>query len=236
MMSQTVQGCTDSVANFIGQCIVRKIIIKLCGLSEMNGHCGTILAIVNEGESQSIEDSFAKGTVKLRVSVGGVDDGPLSSTAGTTVLVHPHNCMRLMLPQYQFRYDAGPLPAAYRLQVFKCGAPFALEYGVRTLESIPAGQFVCTYWGKTELNLKVSKQWGFDLRSDFSSKYTIYVESQSADRLCLGLDNMAVDPHTEGNLARWINCSCSPFFFDLVVTTFQHLFGIRMLHGEAPRH
>jgi hypothetical protein len=26
------------------------------------------------------------------------------------------------------------------------------------------------------------------------------------------------------------------FFFDLVVTTFQHLFGIRMLHGEAPRH
>jgi hypothetical protein len=69
---------------------------------------------------------------------------------------------------------------------------------------------VCTYWGKTELNLKVSKQWGFDDRSDFSSKYTIYVESQSADRLCLGLDNMAVDPHTEGNLARWINCSCSP--------------------------
>jgi hypothetical protein len=49
-----------------------------------------------------------------------------------------------------FTYDAGPWPAAFALQVCRVGAVDSLGFGVRTLEPIKAGQYVCSYWGEYE--------------------------------------------------------------------------------------
>ena len=47
-----------------------------------------------------------------------------------------------------FRYDAGPKPAAFALQVYRAGAIDSLGFGVRTLQKISRGDFVLAYWGE----------------------------------------------------------------------------------------
>lgn len=132
-------------------------------------------------------------TVKFTVHL---DDVP------TKIDVLLHNCLRLKPHEFRFQYAAGPRPAAYKLQVFKSGAPGGLGYGVRTLENIRKGDFVCTYWGT-----RAARGDNVDPTRNFT--FTLYISivpvgDYPADRRWR--DDIGVNAMVVGNVARWINC------------------------------
>ena len=123
----------------------------------------------------------------------------------TNVDVLLHNCLRLKPPAFRFQYTVGPRPAAFKVQVFKSGAPGGLGYGVRTLENIRKGDFVCTYWGTRE------NRDGY--RSPTRNyEYTIIVQLMRREGECASTvsrwgEEIGVNAMVIGNVGRWINCS-----------------------------
>ena len=60
-----------------------------------------------------------------------------------------HSQLPEQLVQGTFRYDAGPWPAAFALQVCRAGEVTCGQgFGVSTLEPIRRGSYVCSYWGE----------------------------------------------------------------------------------------
>ena len=119
-----------------------------------------------------------------------------------------HFCTALppAIASSQFEYDAGPVPAAYMLQVFRYGSDgvLGIGYGVRALEPIEKGAFVLLYWGQYS-------------RADHPGplKYQQYTENAALRTLhqyrlvfCGTVDPLlGIDASKTGNVARWINHS-----------------------------
>lgn len=151
----------------------------------------------------------------------------------TDMGVKLHNCFRLKLPEHQFVYDVGPRPAAFKLQVFKCGARGGRGYGVRPLERIPAGAFICTYWGKTTVDYPKS-----DSYFQGSTTYTLHVHTKpiAGSSVSPPFQTMCVNSELTGNVSRWINCSSDaanvePRFFECDHPRVNHLvIGFYALH------
>lgn len=104
----------------------------------------------------------------------------------------PEACESLYLGDGDFVYDAGPRPCPWMLQIFRSGAPQFWHYGLRTLEPVSKGAFVCAYWGK---HARVK---GVLCRVDTQRMYRLTVSME-------GEPPFTVDPTSSGNLARWIN-------------------------------
>lgn len=98
-----------------------------------------------------------------------------------------------------FIYDSGPRPCPWLMQIFRAGAPGALNYGLRTLEPIPKGAFVCTYWGLYR---------SFNPNDDGANHpYAVQVQAYDDEPAANDLGPFWVDAGQRGNLARWINDS-----------------------------
>ena len=143
----------------------------------------------------------------------------------TDMGVKLHNCFRLKLPEHQFTYDVGPRPAAFKLQVFKCGAQGGRGYGVRPLERIPTGAFICTYWGKTTVDYPKAAAF-----KQGSSTYTLHVGTEpiAGSSSNPPFRTMCVNADQTGNMSRWINCSSDapnvePRFFECDHPSVNHL-------------
>ena len=122
----------------------------------------------------------------------------------------------------RFVYDAGPIPATVKLQIFRRGRLTGLGYGLRVLQDVPKGQMVITYWG--QYHAFTMKRWqrfrfdgyepsmstleavagghfraGDEVRSGIERYWLTYHEEQG--------EGFSVNPFNSGNAARWINHS-----------------------------
>ena len=115
-----------------------------------------------------------------------------------------------------FQYDAGPVKAPVRLQIFRCGSQQG--YGLRVLEEVAAGAMVSTYWGRYAVDPYAVRQ-----QSGIDATYVLSVSRRDpwSDQ-CPGQDQWSgsvagsdpwpdfiVDGRFTGNGARWINHSTS---------------------------
>mmetsp|Transcript_4240 Transcript_4240/g.9322 ORF Transcript_4240/g.9322 Transcript_4240/m.9322 type:complete len:558 (+) Transcript_4240:329-2002(+) len=128
---------------------------------------------------------------------------------GSTELLSemPKACIELHGNTGKFIYDAGPWPSPWLLQIFRAGAPgkFAgKHYGIRTLQDIPQGAFVCAYWGETRA-MTGSDQPGRLPCSRYGLRVTTLTPESTTEGHCAS--RFVVDPARRGNLARWINFS-----------------------------
>ena len=122
-----------------------------------------------------------------------------------------------------FRYEAGPWPAAFALQVYRAGGPMpGLGFGVRTLEPIGEGDVVCHYWGDYQwrdepVHVAEAQNYGegvpeptpYTLFGDGHDRHTRSVSpSEVAVRGFVnptGIGQFRIDASSFGNVARWIN-------------------------------
>ena len=122
-----------------------------------------------------------------------------------------------------FRYEAGPWPAAFALQVCRAGGPMpGLGFGVCTLEPIGEGDFVCSYWGdyqSREAPDLAAEAQNFGEGVPEPTPYTLFGDGH--DRWCrcvspsevavrgfvhpTGISQFRIDASSFGNVARWIN-------------------------------
>ena len=111
----------------------------------------------------------------------------------------PDACVSIFSGDEDFVYEAGPRPCPWMLQIFRSGAPKSRHYGLRTLESIREGDFVCAYWGEYEKFEELESC--RNSRSQDSSEHHAF-------RLRVAVESeppFTIDPTARGNLARWIN-------------------------------
>ena len=120
----------------------------------------------------------------------------------------------------KFTYDAGPLPAPTKVQVFRRGCLIGRGYGLRALQNISKGSLVIVYWGEyrlqtfhewlkdieAELEELMGEEWGEDYvrhleRVNYRKMYWLREPANSARPA------FSVDPATRGNAARWVNHS-----------------------------
>ncbi|KAH9382173.1 hypothetical protein HPB48_010452 [Haemaphysalis longicornis] len=87
----------------------------------------------------------------------------------------------------------------HRLQVFKTRAK---GFGVRALERIPCGSYVCSYAGEV-IGLDVARKRVARLDPDRDSNYVMVLREG-------GVTTLAVDPSGVGGVGRFLNHSCEP--------------------------
>ena len=105
-----------------------------------------------------------------------------------------------------FKYDAGPVPAAFPVQVFRVGSLYGRGYGLRVLQNVAAGSFIIAYWG-TYKSLGSS-------RANYDGKYDMKIARLDAPNTLKDVANKvswySVNAESIGNAARWINHSEDP--------------------------
>ena len=100
-----------------------------------------------------------------------------------------------------FVYDAGPLPAPTKVQVFRTPQPLnGMGFGLRTLQDVSEGALVIVYWGKYSVHTAPPPT-GANRRK---SCYTMSLAATDA------LPDFDIEPLKKGNAARWINHSKLP--------------------------
>jgi len=97
-----------------------------------------------------------------------------------------------------FVYDAGPLLAPTKVQVFRTHHPLnGMGFGLRTLQDVSKGALVIVYWGKYSVHIP-----GANLPPRYpQSCYTMTLAATDA------LPGFHIEPLKKGNAARWINHS-----------------------------
>ncbi|ESO95699.1 hypothetical protein LOTGIDRAFT_116536 [Lottia gigantea] len=88
-----------------------------------------------------------------------------------------------------------------KLEVFDAGIK---GLGLRTLEIIPRGTFVCEYAGEILTKSEAAKRCQNLLPSDMN--YLMVLQEHCSS----GLLQTFVDPKFKGNIGRWLNHSCQP--------------------------
>ncbi|KAI3875918.1 hypothetical protein MKW92_030487 [Papaver armeniacum] len=126
-------------------------------------------------------------------------------------------------------YECGPLckcPPSCHNRVSQHGIKFQLEifktkskgWGVRSLNSIPSGSFICEYTGEVLSEKEAEQKTGldeylYDLARRSSSNQTTEDDLQStsiSDENVEDEDGFTIDAREYGNVSRFINHSCSP--------------------------
>ena len=131
---------------------------------------------------------------------------------------------KLHEPLFDFEYDAGPLPAAVRLQIFRrrydrlSGFDFDVEwyprrrsaFGLRVLEDVPKGAFVLAYHG--EVYTGIGSTDVNELHAPPQSLPSLYKLYRWRHQFRFKVfpqghwsPGYAVDPTLRGNAARWIH-------------------------------
>ncbi|KAK7252705.1 hypothetical protein RIF29_36852 [Crotalaria pallida] len=130
-------------------------------------------------------------------------------------------------------YECGPFckcPSTCHNRVSQLGLKFQLEifktstrgWGVRSLNSIPSGSFICEYIGELLEEKEAEQRTGndeylFDIGNNFSSSTlwdglsTLMPDAQSSSLEVVKDDgSFTIDAAEYGNVGRFINHSCSP--------------------------
>lgn len=129
-------------------------------------------------------------------------------------------------------YECGPTckcPASCYNRVSQHGIKFQLEifktktrgWGVRSLNSIPSGSFICEYVGELLEDREAEERKGndeylFDIGSNYSDSSlwddlsTLMPDAHSSFHQVLPDTGFTIDAAQRGNIGRFINHSCSP--------------------------
>ena len=123
------------------------------------------------------------------------------------------------------------MPTRHLMQIFRSGMLGYLGYGVRILEAVKEGEFVCLYWGENGLGRAREER--------------LARGHKGVRKFVMGIDGLKVngqrhriDAMWVGNVARWINHSRDPNLKPRVVNheedqTLIGLFAVRDLQpGE----
>eukprot|EP00037_Helgoeca_nana_P019857 m.195004 g.195004 ORF g.195004 m.195004 type:complete len:525 (+) comp25029_c0_seq2:2614-4188(+) len=177
--------------------------VKLTGLNarpELNGALGTTVHTVTGADGAC--------RIKVRLRDGKhVSVRPTSCRArvgSSPILQNMHDVV--LQP---FRYDAGPWPCRYRLQIFRAGAlNTGKGFGVRALERIPKGNGVCTYWGPCTMvppgidpDSRAWREHPDNPNRSFGNRFLLTATDTDTNT------SVAINPQHTGNVGRWINCS-----------------------------
>ncbi|XP_026408960.1 histone-lysine N-methyltransferase, H3 lysine-9 specific SUVH5-like [Papaver somniferum] len=140
-----------------------------------------------------------------------------------------HNGALVELKHPQSVYECGPhckCPPSCRNRVSQHGIKFQLEifktkskgWGVRSLNSIPSGSFICEYTGEVLSEKEADQRTGndeylYDLGRIKSSNQTLCDDLQStsiSEENVEDEEGLTIDARGYGNVSRFINHSCSP--------------------------
>lgn len=106
------------------------------------------------------------------------------------------------------------------IQLMVVRSPTKSGWGVRTMQFIPRGSFVCEYLGKVITDPLLAEAMG--------REYDTHLESYLFDLDAYGIpDNemLTVDPSRVGNVSKYINHSCDPNLIQISIGTVKsHLF------------
>ncbi|CAK7356271.1 unnamed protein product [Dovyalis caffra] len=106
----------------------------------------------------------------------------------------------------------------FQLEIFKTGSR---GWGVRSLNSIPSGSFICEYAGELLEEKEAEQRTGndeylFDIGNQFNDNFlwdgltTLMPEAQSGADVEVQNSGFTIDAAQCGNVGRFINHSCSP--------------------------
>ncbi|KAL2348207.1 hypothetical protein Fmac_002207 [Flemingia macrophylla] len=129
-------------------------------------------------------------------------------------------------------YECGPTckcPSTCHNRVSQLGIKFQLEifktstrgWGVRSLNSIPSGSFICEYIGELLEDKEAEQRTGndeylFDIGNNFSNNtlldelLTVMPDAQTSSHEVVKDGGFTIDAAQFGNVGRFINHSCSP--------------------------
>jgi SET domain-containing protein len=103
-----------------------------------------------------------------------------------------------------------------RIQLMVVRTPSKSGWGVRAMEFIPKGAFVCEYLGMVISDPIVAEEMGVE--------FDKHLESYLFDLDAYGVkdrDMLTVDPSQVGNVARYINHSCDPNLVQISIGTVE---------------
>ncbi|XP_050227989.1 histone-lysine N-methyltransferase, H3 lysine-9 specific SUVH6-like [Mercurialis annua] len=142
----------------------------------------------------------------------------------------PYNHSGAIVEAKTLVYECGPFckcpPSCYN-RVTQHGIQFQLEvfkteargWGVRSLNSIPSGSFICEYVGELLQEAEAEQRTGndeylFDIGNNSSDVWdglsNIKSETHSSSSEVVGEGGFTIDAAKYGNVGRFINHSCSP--------------------------
>ncbi|PPS09848.1 hypothetical protein GOBAR_AA10788 [Gossypium barbadense] len=144
----------------------------------------------------------------------------------------PYNHNGAIVETKPLVYECGPTckcPASCYNRVSQHGIKFQFEifktkstgWGVRSLNSIPSGSFICEYAGELLEDREAEKRTGkdeylFDIGNKYSDSSlwddlsTLIHDSRSSFRQVVPECGFTIDAARFGNMGRFINHSCSP--------------------------
>ncbi|KAI3848716.1 hypothetical protein MKX03_025090 [Papaver bracteatum] len=141
----------------------------------------------------------------------------------------PFNRNGALVEVKQSVFECGPLckcPPSCHNRVSQHGIKFQLEifktksrgWGVRSLNSIPSGSFICEYTGELLSEKEAEQRTGndeylYDLERSKSSNQTMGDDLQStsiSEENVEDEEGLTIDAREYGNVSRFINHSCSP--------------------------
>jgi euchromatic histone-lysine N-methyltransferase len=144
----------------------------------------------------------------------------------------PYNFNRAIVEAKPLVYECGPsckCPPSCHNRVSQYGVKFQLElfktksmgWGVRSLNSIPSGSFICEYIGELLEEKEAEARTGndeylFDIGNNYNDNslwdglLTLMPDAQSSSYEVVEEGCFTIDAAWKGNVGRFINHSCSP--------------------------